>query len=957
MTDSRTIEHIARKEFAGFFSSLTAFIFFGAFIAVTLFVFFWLETFFARNIADVRPMFEWMPVLLVFLVPALTMRIWSEERRSGTVELLFTSPVSNLQMVAGKFLACLSLVAFAVSLTLPLPISVSLIGPLDWGPVAGGYIATLFLAAAYTAIGLFVSSKTENQIVSLLISTLLCGFFFLIGSDAIVSLFDNRIGEILALLGSGARFQSITRGVIDIRDLYYYLTIVGTFLSLNVLSLEKMRWSGNASNKNHRDWILVTALFIANFLVGNFWIQQINLARLDLTAGHIYSISPVTRQYLSRLKEPLLIRGYFSARTHSKLAPLVPRLEDIMKEYEVAGGGRVKVEIVDPIENPELEKEAGEKYGIKPRAFQTFSKYQTSVANSYFDILVKYGDQYETLAFDDLIEVKLRGEQNLDVDLRNPEYDITTAIKKVLTAYQSAGNVFLNINKPVVFKGYISADKILPEPLIKLKGELISILDELKAKSSGKLSVKMIDPEADGGRTTRMLAEQYGFRPMAVGLMDTSTFWFYMVLESDGQVIQVALPEALEFESGAGKAGLERSITASLKRFSRGFLKTIGLALPDSSMPDFSINGMGGSRKHFTLLKEVLSQQFAVKTADLKRGHVDDDIDMMVVVAPDNFSEPEVFALDQFLMRGGTVAIASSPFDIDMEKELACHKHRSGLEPWLEHHGLTFEQTLVLDSQNAAFPIPIQRSIEGYLVQETVIFPYPYFVDVRGQGLDQESGLIAGLSQVTLNWASPVLYKGDKGGKTPPGRKLYSLLKSSPGSWSSESLEIQPDLKAYPESGFPQAPAGKTGTRLLGACLEGTFESYFKGKFPEKRVIEKSADSARIILFASNSFVSDEMIDLASAGMSTRYLNPVELMQNTVDWSLGDRELLSIRSRGQFSRTLLPLDKQSRLIFEYLNYALGLAGLGLIALVRRNLRVRSRARYRAILGDGGGGQN
>lgn len=454
-----------------------------------------------------------------------------------------------------------------------------------------------------------------------------------------------------------------------------------------------------------------------------------------------------------------------------------------------------------------------------------------------------------------------------------------------------------------------------------------------------------------------MLAEQYGFRPMAVGLMDTSTFWFYMVLESDGQVIQVALPEALEFESGAGKAGLERSITASLKRFSRGFLKTIGLALPDSSMPDFSINGMGGSRKHFTLLKEVLSQQFAVKTADLKRGHVDDDIDMMVVVAPDNFSEPEVFALDQFLMRGGTVAIASSPFDIDMEKELACHKHRSGLEPWLEHHGLTFEQTLVLDSQNAAFPIPIQRSIEGYLVQETVIFPYPYFVDVRGQGLDQESGLIAGLSQVTLNWASPVLYKGDKGGKTPPGRKLYSLLKSSPGSWSSESLEIQPDLKAYPESGFPQAPAGKTGTRLLGACLEGTFESYFKGKFPEKRVIEKSADSARIILFASNSFVSDEMIDLASAGMSTRYLNPVELMQNTVDWSLGDRELLSIRSRGQFSRTLLPLDKQSRLIFEYLNYALGLAGLGLIALVRRNLRVRSRARYRAILGDGGGGQN
>ncbi|MCP4406338.1 MAG: ABC transporter permease subunit, partial [Gammaproteobacteria bacterium] len=110
---------IARKEFTGFFSSPIAFIFLGAFLAVTLFVFFWVETFFARNIADVRPLFEWMPLLLIFLVAAITMRMWSEERRAGTLEFLLTAPVKSYQLVLGKFLACLALLAVALALTLP----------------------------------------------------------------------------------------------------------------------------------------------------------------------------------------------------------------------------------------------------------------------------------------------------------------------------------------------------------------------------------------------------------------------------------------------------------------------------------------------------------------------------------------------------------------------------------------------------------------------------------------------------------------------------------------------------------------------------------------------------------------------------------------------------------------------------------------------------------------------
>ncbi|HKJ76769.1 MAG TPA: ABC transporter permease subunit, partial [Gammaproteobacteria bacterium] len=195
--------HVARRELAGFFHSPVAYLFLAAFLAVSLFVFFWVETFFARNIADLKPLFKWMPVLLIFLVSALTMRLWSEERRSGTLEVLLTTPVPPTRLVLGKFLAAWALVAVALALTLPLPITVALLGPLDWGPVFGGYVAALLLAAAYIAMGLFVSARTDNGIVALIGTAALCGGFYLIGSDTLTTLFGRDIGEVMARIGTG----------------------------------------------------------------------------------------------------------------------------------------------------------------------------------------------------------------------------------------------------------------------------------------------------------------------------------------------------------------------------------------------------------------------------------------------------------------------------------------------------------------------------------------------------------------------------------------------------------------------------------------------------------------------------------------------------------------------------------------------------------------------------------
>ena len=234
---------IAKKELKAYFGSPMAPIFIGAFLLSVLFSFFWFETFFARNLADIRPLFRWMPLLMNFLVAALTMRQWSEEQKMGTMEILLTLPVKLSHLVLGKFLAVLALVGIALVLTIGLPISVSFMGDIDWGPVIGGYIGALLMASAYIAIGLFVSSRTDNQIIALILSVLICGLFFLAGSRGITNFMGNDAGEFFRSFGTGSRFQSIERGVLDLRDMVYYLSLSSLFLLLNVFSLDNKRWS------------------------------------------------------------------------------------------------------------------------------------------------------------------------------------------------------------------------------------------------------------------------------------------------------------------------------------------------------------------------------------------------------------------------------------------------------------------------------------------------------------------------------------------------------------------------------------------------------------------------------------------------------------------------------------------------------------------------------------------
>ncbi|HIJ85080.1 MAG: ABC transporter permease [Magnetococcales bacterium] len=959
----RELQRVAQKEFSVFFASPAALLFLGAFLAITLFVFFWVETFFARNIADVRPLFSWMPILLIFLVAALTMRSWSEERRSGSLETLLTSPTSPIALVLGKFAAGMALVGVAMALTLPLPLTVAFIGPMDWGPVFGGYLATLFLAAAYVSIGLYLSTRTDNPIVALIMTALVCSAFYLVGSPTLTNLFDHSMANFLSLLGTGSRFESITRGVLDFRDLYYYLSIVGIFLTLNLYSLEKLRWVDNPRSSHHQQWGLLTLLAVANLVVGNFWLTSIGWARVDMTQGAIYSLSPATSSYLERLREPLLIRGYFSAKTHPLLAPLVPRLKDLLKEYAVMGHDQVRVEFVDPQQDPALEEEAASRYGIRPVPFQMANRYQASVVNAYFDIVVAYGDQYEVLGYRELIEIKAESEKELDVELKNPEYAITGAIRKTLTAYQAGGNPFETFARNITFTGYMSADDKLPKSLVDFKGDLNSLLEDLKQKSHGRLAFQFMDPEANGGQLGSELQKRFGFGPQIASLFDPKPFWFYMVMESDKDAQQVPLPQELT------KQALGKSIEATIKRMAPGFLKTVTLLHPERSF------NPGVPSKDYTRIKEILGENSRIIENNLTTGQVPEETDLLMVLGPNGLQEQQVFAIDQFLMQGGSVVLVTSPFDVEVGRSLTASKINSGLKEWLTHMGITMEESMILDAQNGALPIPVQRQIGPITVQEIRMLPYGFFADIRHNGLGKDNPITSGLGQLTINWASPIEVDVQKN----KDRKVVHLLTSSDKTWISNELNVVPDYRTFPEVGF--STADKPKSRVVAALIEGKFDSFFKGKpsplmkkdepgkeeknadgqekkeaKPEEKktiagVIERSGESAKIILIASQGFAEDNILDLASQGMGTVYTKPLELLQNVVDWSLEDRGLLSIRSRGHFSRTLEQMEQSQRMALEYLHYGIAIFGLVSVWFWRRKAKIKSHSRYQSILAE------
>lgn len=231
---------LTKKEFLTYFNSPIAYVFLAVFLIVANWLFF--NNFFFQNQASMRNFFTLLPWIFLFLVPAVTMRLWAEEKRSGTIEFLLALPVTDWQAVLGKFLGGLAFLAVALLLTGSMPATIAYAGSPDWGVISASYAGALLLGASYLALGLFVSSLTKNQIIAFVGAVAITFIFFIIGSDFAVTTAPQALIPVFQFLGLEAHFESMARGVIDSKDLIYYLSFIWLWLWLNKQVIESRGW-------------------------------------------------------------------------------------------------------------------------------------------------------------------------------------------------------------------------------------------------------------------------------------------------------------------------------------------------------------------------------------------------------------------------------------------------------------------------------------------------------------------------------------------------------------------------------------------------------------------------------------------------------------------------------------------------------------------------------------------
>jgi ABC-2 type transport system permease protein len=426
-----------KKEFRSYFNSPIAYIVITVFLVLNSWLFF--RGFFIINQADLRSFFALQPWFFLFFVPAVTMRLWAEEKRQGTFEILLTFPIKDWEIVAGKFLAGFTFLAVAVLLTLSLPLTATYLGNPDTGPIIGGYMGVLLMGGAYLAIGLFASSITVNQIIGFIVGMAISFFFLIIGEHIVLFSLPSALVPFFEYLGLGSHFASIGRGVIDTRDIVYYLSLVLFFLLLNAQIIGSRKWSSARSSLiqggNFASIMGITLgiIILVNILSVRFF------SRLDLTQQKEFTLSSATRKMVGELDDLVNIDVYFTKDLPSHLMGVSRQVKDMLDEYRAYSHGNIQVAFTDPADDPDTEKRV-RMLGIPQVQTSIFQKDQAQVKNVYLGIAVSYEDKNEVIP--------------VVQDIMNLEYDLTSTIRKVTTDKIPVIGFLTGHSEPSLYKKY-----------------------------------------------------------------------------------------------------------------------------------------------------------------------------------------------------------------------------------------------------------------------------------------------------------------------------------------------------------------------------------------------------------------------------------------------------------------------------------------------------------------------
>ena len=384
---------IALRELRGLLDHPTGYILLLVFLGVNNFLFF--RQAYLSGAATIRPMLELMPWLLLFLVPAVTMRALAEDTRTGTLEVVLAQPVSEWEFLIGKYLGSVLFLWLALALTLLVPAGLSLGADLSVGVIVAQYVGAALLIAGMAGVGIWASSLTRNQITAFIISVGVMFVLILVGLDPLIVGLPSALGILAARLGVLSHFTNIGRGVIDLRDVTYFVSLGAVFVMLAYGNLQGLRLSKKGEARKRLRvgvLVLVAATIVVNLLGGYIG------GRLDLTPGKAYTLARTTKSLVANLDDFVTIKFFASRQLPPQVAFVKRDVDDVLRDLRSASNGNVRLVEFNPGDDAEARSTA-RALGIPAVQFNVVGKSRLQIQEGYMGLAIEYAGGTEIIPF------------------------------------------------------------------------------------------------------------------------------------------------------------------------------------------------------------------------------------------------------------------------------------------------------------------------------------------------------------------------------------------------------------------------------------------------------------------------------------------------------------------------------------------------------------------------------
>ncbi len=577
---------IYKKEIRQFLNSLIAYVVIGVFLTgIGLLTWVFPETsVLTYGYADMETLFTMGPFVFMFLIPAITMRMLAEENKTGTIELLLTRPLTDFQIIMGKFLAAFTLVIFSILPTLIYCYSIAQlgnpVGNLDVPGIAGSYVGLILLGGVFAAIGILASSLSENQIIAFIIAVFLC-FFLFAGVESLAGIFSGQLSLVLEELSLSYHFEAMSRGLIDTRNVTYFLSVSAFVLLLTHLKMAARSFSFKPRrSKILRNFGLgLVALLVFNIAAANAYL------RIDLTADKRFTLKPATGELLSKLDKPLSIEILLAGDLPSQYLRLQKSLVQTLKEFENKSGSRLNYFFTD-FNDAASDQERQENFDylvnrlrLSPtQAF--FSDNGNQVRRFVFPyVILSYDNQAAAILLSDGMKVGLTPDEAINASIENLEFSLAVGIQRLaklerkkiglVRGHQELDSVriagfnaemvqyfdleYLELSQVDKVEGfdalivskpmteYSKADKFKLDQYIMHGGKAIFLIDALSADMARAAGNGTVGLPIETGLDDLLF--RYGVRLNKDYIQDIQNFGRYpVVVDDDDNIINLAWP-------------------------------------------------------------------------------------------------------------------------------------------------------------------------------------------------------------------------------------------------------------------------------------------------------------------------------------------------------------------------------------------------------------------------------